>query len=1044
MGVCGGCGISYPDGAKFCAECGSPLTSGAPAVPIRKTVTVVFCDVTGSTSLGETRDPETLRAVMTLYFAAMGDVLEHHGGTVEKFIGDAVVAVFGVPVVHEDDALRAVRAAVQMQERLADLNGDLEGRFGTRLSVRIGVNTGEVVVGEAGSSTVATGNAVNIAARLEQAAAPGEVLIGLGTWQLVRAAVDAESIPDLVVKGKADPVAAWRVRSAAGPEVARPMAATRLVGRVREMTLLNEGFDRCVADRVCQLTTLLGAPGVGKTRLSSDFLSERTTAAVVHRGRCLPYGDVDGMWPLREVLRSAAGLRGDETEAMARQALARLAGNDADGVAERLAPIAGYGGASPPVEEIGWAFRRVVEISSRRRPWIVLVDDVHWASQPLLDVIEHVVEWSVDSPAMLLCLGRPELLDSRPHWGGGQVNAVTMTLQPLSESETGELIDDLLVGGNLSAAAAGEIRRASGGLPLFVEQMVAMLAEDDAGGGVVHVPPTITALLAARLERLSPDERTVLEVASIMGQLFYIAAVDELTAAPGVRHELESLVRKEFLRPAASDLPGQDAVGFRHALVRDTVYGTLSKGRRAELHERFGRWLEKRGETLAIDLERFVVHHLSTAIELRDELGPRDDSGRELAVEVTARMSRLAGQLDQSDSIAAAGLLERAADLADDPLERLALQVTRIRIALDTEPEQLDRCLRITEAAASEASTAGSERFTRIIACHRRRLQTQLGVAKEPLGFEPAIALQEFDAEGDHEGVIAASLTLITDLQVRDAWTEMIPYVESLRETAERLRDVALIRQVAFIDASCIMFGQQPIESCIDRLEEMNAETREPRLKAIFLRTEGPLLAMAGRTTAARAAIAEAERIMSEFGLIEQPVLRAFTAGLTEILLEDGAAAAAAIQPGIDSLAAQGEISYHSTLLYMLAEARLLQDDPIGARESAEVCRQITPADDTFSQSGWRMVLSELALADGDVEGALSLAAEALQWQLQGDQLHYRGIAYTRLAKVLLAVGRRDEARSSLESALTCFDQRGVRILSSQVRKDLSQFEPDS
>ncbi len=418
--ICPSCGAENPEGQRFCGDCGLRLGEPeAPAPEVRKTVTIVFSDIAGSTALGERLDPEALRRVLSRYFDAMRLILESHGGTVEKFIGDAVMAVFGVPAVHEDDALRATRAAAEMRLALADLNKELERDHGVTISNRTGVNTGEVVVG-AGGQTFATGDAVNTAARLEQAASSGEILLGERTYRLVRDAVAAEGVAGVDAKGKAEPVPAWRLMSVhpSAEGIARRRDVP-IVGRERELRLLREAFDRAVADRTCVLFTIFGAPGVGKSRLVEGFLSGLD--AEVLRGRCLPYGDGITYWPVVEMLTRAAELTELDGPAEIREKLRRLAGEGDEGelVVERLAQLLGVAGAAAAADETFWAVRKLFESLARTRPLVVDLDDLQWAEPTLIDLIDHVADWTRDAPVLVLCNARPDLLDAHPGWGGG-------------------------------------------------------------------------------------------------------------------------------------------------------------------------------------------------------------------------------------------------------------------------------------------------------------------------------------------------------------------------------------------------------------------------------------------------------------------------------------------------------------------------------------------------------------------------------------------------------------------------------------------------
>jgi class 3 adenylate cyclase len=458
------CGVENRDEARFCDACGAALAA-EPAREARKTVTVLFCDVTGSTQLGEQLDPESLRRVMARYFEVAKDVIERHGGAVEKFIGDAVMAVFGVPAVHEDDALRAVRAAAELRDALGGLNAELAESYGTRLELRTGVNTGEVVTGT--EERLATGDAVNVAARLEQAAQPGEVLLGNETLRLVRDAVEVEPVPALELKGKADPVPAFRLlRVTAGePEARRQTVA--MVGRDRQRQLLDDAFANVAGERSCHLFTILGTAGVGKSRLVAEFLQSLDGATVVG-GRCLSYGEGISYWPVTAAVKELLGPSPDDE-------LAQL-GFDPT-TAQTLEPILGRQKLASSPEEISWAVRKLFEAAAARRPLVIVFDDLHWGEPVFLDLVEHIADFSRDAPILLLCMARPELLDRRSAWGGGKLNATNVLLEPLSPDEADELIERLLSGTQLDSSLRERILEAAGGNPFFVGEMLTMLAE---------------------------------------------------------------------------------------------------------------------------------------------------------------------------------------------------------------------------------------------------------------------------------------------------------------------------------------------------------------------------------------------------------------------------------------------------------------------------------------------------------------------------------------------------------------------------------------
>ncbi len=567
--ICPACGAENQADARFCRACGTALAArSAPDAEARKTVTVVFSDVVGSTLLGHGLDPESLLQIMARYFEAMRLAIERHGGHVEKFIGDAVMAVFGIPQVHEDDALRAVRAAAEMRAALEELNAELERAWGFVLEARTGVNTGEVFIGDRtrGQDPI-LGDPVNIAARLEQTAAPGQILLGESTYHLVRDAVSATTVGPLAVKGKPEPLVAWElhevVPGASG--WARNLAAD-LVGRERELRRLEEAFARVRAEGSCEIVTVFGPAGAGKSRLGHELTARVGDAATVVEGRCLPYGEGITFWPIASALMDAAGIGERDRPEQSRRKLSELLGADADAalVAERLVPLLGVDPGHAAIQETFWAVRKLFEHLGSRRPLVAVFDDIQWGEPTFLDLLEYLADWLRGAPVLLLCLARPELLDVRPEWVTPKANAELVTLTPLTAQETDGLIQGLLEGDELEPEARGRITEMAEGNPLFVEQTLRMLVDDGAlerrNGrwtatqdlSRITIPPTISALLTARLARLDAGERAVIERASIVGRVFWWAAVAEISGGevrPHVISHLQSLTRKELDPP---------------------------------------------------------------------------------------------------------------------------------------------------------------------------------------------------------------------------------------------------------------------------------------------------------------------------------------------------------------------------------------------------------------------------------------------------------------------------------------------------------------
>ena len=712
-----------------------------PRPDARKTVTILFADIVDSSRLSLSLDPEALRNLLSRYFGELSAVVQRHGGIVDKYIGDAIMAVFGMPFLHEDDALRAVRAAVEMRETLAILNHELEAGWGVRLMNRIGINTGEVIAGDQtqGYLSVA-GEAVIVAKRLEEAATANEILIGEPTHKLVRDAVVVEPSGPRALKHGATIRALVVVEVLAhAPGVARRFDSP-FVGRERQRALLETVFRNAVGDRTCHLVTILADAGVGKSRLVREFTSGLAEDVTVLHGRCLPYGEGITYWPLAEIVRELTRAEGlDSGEQLAAVIEARLAGDEKAGlIAERVTGALGLGGAGQgTTEETAWAVRRLFEALARAGPLVVVVDDIHWAEPTFLDLVEHVADFSRDFPILLICIARPELFDARPGWGAGKRNATSIVLERLSDAECRELISNLLGRAPLPPAAELRIASAAEGNALFAEELVAMLVDDAllrrapdswvAASDLAElpVPSTINALLAARLEGLPSVERAILTAAAVEGAVFHRSAVSEL-ACPvldALEDGLLALVRRDLIRPEAPLFAGEKAYRFRHVLIRDAAYRSLPKNARADLHERFAAWLELAAADRLREFEEIVGYHLEQAFQYRVALGPRDVRASSLAARACERLEAAGRRaLVRSDLPAAISLLERVSRLlpTDDP-RRIAL-LAELSGAL-IESGRLDDAGRVLDEAERLAAAADDQRLAAHVLVQRQFLR---------------------------------------------------------------------------------------------------------------------------------------------------------------------------------------------------------------------------------------------------------------------------------------------------------------------------------
>jgi class 3 adenylate cyclase/tetratricopeptide (TPR) repeat protein len=614
MVVCANCGRETPEGFPRCANCGAELAPAQRLRQERKAVTVLFCDLVGFTSRAEAMDPEDVRALLAPYHAHVRAELERFGGTVEKFIGDAVMAVFGAPVTHEDDPERAVRAALAIRDWAADEGIDL----------RIGINSGEALV-TIGGEPLATGDVVNTAARLQTAAPTGGILTGDATYRATRAALDYDEHEPVAAKGKAEPVRVWLATEARSRVTLERSHGAALVGRDRERALLEDALARAWAERAPQLVTLVGVPGIGKSRLVFELFQhvEALPDFVTWRhGRCLPYGDGVSFWALGEIVKAEAGILETDEPPEVERKLAGAAGDP--WVESHLRPLVGLSveaerGGDRRVEAFA-AWRRFFEGLADEHPVVLVFEDLHWADDDLLDFIDHLVEWAADAALLVVCTARPELLERRPGWGGGKPNAITISLSPLSDEETARLIGTLLERPVLAAETQSDLLSRAGGNPLYAEQYASMLRET--GRTDVTIPDTVQGIVAARLDLLDPDAKALLQDAAVLGRTFWSGGVGFMGGGDrfDVEEQLHPLERRDFLRrERRSAVAGDTQYTFLHVLVRDVAYGQIPRAARAEKHLRAAEWIESLGRSE--DHGELLAHHYTSALELAEAAG---------------------------------------------------------------------------------------------------------------------------------------------------------------------------------------------------------------------------------------------------------------------------------------------------------------------------------------------------------------------------------------------------------------------------------------
>jgi class 3 adenylate cyclase/tetratricopeptide (TPR) repeat protein len=1060
--TCPTCGRESPDDFTFCPACASPLAPGPREREVRRTVTVVFCDVSGSTALGERLDPESLRDVQSRYFDAMRGAIERHGGTVEKYIGDAVMAVFGIPRLHEDDALRAARAAVDMREALAALNEELERDRGVAIDVRIGANTGEVVAGDpAAGQALVTGDAVNVAARLEQHAPPGEILLGEDTYRLVRDAVEARPVEPLEMKGKAGPVAAWRllaVRDVA-TVVSRHLDSP-MVGRERPLARLRQAYEAAVEDSGCQLFTLLGSAGVGKSRLVEEFLSGLDGATTVLRGRCLPYGEGITYFPVVEAIKEAAGLADfDLPEVVEAKVCSVLEGDEhQELVCRHVAQLIGVA-RSAVGEETFWAIRRFFEATAREHPLVLVFDDVHWGEPTFLDLLEHIADWSRGSPILLLCMARSELLDVRPTWGGGKLNAATVSLEPLTVDQAGTLVANLLGSADVPQELTRAIVERAEGNPLFVEETLAMLIDDGlvtregerwrvtGDLAAVTMPPTIHALVAARLDRLSLEERAVLEVAAVAGKDFFVGVVRDLVPEElreRVPSQLMSLVRKELIHPQRSTLPGEDAFRFRHLLIRDSAYDAIAKARRAELHERAADWLERTAGEAVAEQEEIVGYHLEQAWGYRIQLGPPDERSDAIGRRAATRLATAGRRaLGRGDLPASVNLLRRALVLGPSAGAERAATLYDLAVALEdlgdarAAFETFDEVVRL-------AAASGDRSLRWLAAIWRSEVQTNVdprSLSQQECRDELEEAIRAFEELGDEAGLATAW----TKLAFIDFYPCRYDHAQrGARRAAEHARrigdDRLLTDALQFLLLSQSLGSTTPEEGrrTLDELSDDISRSRS--LESTALVAAGLIAVAEGSIDEGRRLTRLAAQIAEALGARTSIGHRLGFQAAVERAAGDLIAAEHAYRQQYELFEELGQRSYASTAAADLARVLCALDRFDEAERFAAIARSVAAEDDLNSQVLGSSAQAVVLAARGRFDEAERLARETVG-MLEGAEFPMaRGDVQMDLARVLRMAGRLTDSEVAAREALASYERKGHRPSAASARAFLDEL----
>jgi class 3 adenylate cyclase/tetratricopeptide (TPR) repeat protein len=1071
MPVCTQCGQENPDIAKFCLACGAPLAAPAPRAEERKLITVLFCDIVGSTAKAEHMDPEDVRARLGPYYTRLRSELERFGGTVEKFIGDAVVAIFGAPVAHEDDPERAVRAGLAICEAIDDLNAADEW---LDLKVRVGVNTGEalVVVGARASEGegMASGDVMNTAARLESAAPVNGIFVGGDTYRATRDAIEYAEAEPIAAKGKSEPVEVWRV---VGVSEREPVVEARsaLIGRDAELDHLESTWQEVLAARQPALFGVVGAPGIGKSRLIAEFAGRFDGEVDLHRGRCLSYGEGITYWPVTEIVKSAAGiLQSDDRISVAaklEEFIDALPTRDPDElrtIAAALSNVIGipttprgtYAAGDIAQAELHWGLRRTMQLVAETRPTVVVFEDLHWAEPTLIELVEYLVTPREGTPLLALWTARPELLDANREFANGPgLRRAELEVLPLAAGT--QLLADLTGDAELAASEFAEALIANaGGNPLFLEETVRML--DDQGmldaarwkepseRGTLPVPTSLQGLISSRLDRLDRRDKEVAHDASIVGAMFWAGAVAHLEAKNGLvsvdpSPALATLERQDFIRAnAVSSVAGEDEYAFKHILIRDVAYGQVPKGRRVQLHVRFSDWVAKFPSS-ADEFVEIVAWHLEQACRLSREVARSPIEPPFLAA--AGALANAARRAEQREGMREAQrYYTRALEvLGDDFLERqLELRLRRgaITMLLGQIKEACDELLEVVDLAHEHGSMA----------------------------------------------VECEALILLGDIDQRQGRaSDARKRLDAAGALASKLRDPSLQVKVAFISATVTFDFEGEFQSAIEDLR--NAVAIAEEIDDRELRTEGHLriavtLMNHGRYQDAEQELLRCLRVAGEMGSLKvQAEATAWLGGVTyyrgdreegrrlglqarEWLERTGDSyflaqnlvwlAAYALFEG-DAARAEAQLREAMPVALeiggwiviqayrYLAEALLDQGRLDEARELVEFAARNLPEEDSYARAELLRAQARVCAAVGESAAATTSFTEALRLL---EELHLSvELAETRiaLARALAQLGDIAGARTAFQLARSACAHMGLRMLVDQIDADLTQMD---
>jgi tetratricopeptide (TPR) repeat protein len=956
-----------------------------------------------------------------------------------------------------------VRAALELRQAARPLNDGLGRRVGIRLETRTGVSTGEVIVASSARGHRLIGEAVNLAAGLQRLAGRQEIVLGEATAQLVWRVASLEPLPRSAGETTATaPRSEFRLLGLVpeGPAQARRLVAPS-VGREAELHLLREAFQRAVSERSCHLFTVLGPAGIGKTRLVSDFARTVDTQAVVISGHCPSYGDGITFLPVAEAIRGLAGITGDDAPEVARERLVALLEGvpDAAGIVDRVAVALGLAELSTTAEGVNWSIQRLLEAAARRRPLVVVFDDVHWGEPTFLDLVELIVDWTQGTPMLVVCTGRwPELLQRRPSWGGGKPNATSILLGPLEPDQSQQLLGRLLGQDDLPEGLAAHVNAAAEGNPLFVEEMVAMLMD---GGQLrrehgrwrltvdvarIPLPPTIRVLLEARLDQLPHLQQVILERAAVVGKSFSpeaVAALSPTSERPGLMAQLLALAGKDLIRRGQGELAEQAAFAFRHQLIRDAAYRRQPERVRAELHERLGTWLESIAGPGHTDWEELAAHHLEQACRYRANLGQVDAPLARRAANLLAAAGQRAS--DRWDHRAASSLLQRARSLPlDDDLFRL--EVTPALVASLGYQGHMREAGDLASRGIELARKLGERRLEA-----RVRIEQQLNAwsdaeqwsAEEALGeIERAIPL--FRESGDDRGLAAAWLLTARIDNMLLRWAAMEAPLRRTILHSRHVGDQGRVLSGLNLLGLTFLYGPYPVPEAVRRLEEIIHAAGDNRIMSAAMHGGvARLEAMRGDFDRAWGLLADASRVLEDttkaVSLIPR-VMHGQAVAQVASLAGDYPRAESALRVTCRLLEEAGATGVLSTDLALLADALYAQGHDHEAEELTRTSERFTSQDDVMSQFQWRSVRAKLLARRGEVEEAQRLSAEAVDFARLTDAINLQADVWMARAEVLRRSGRATEAVRTAQQALDLYVRKDNLVSAGRARLFLADL----